>query len=100
MWYSRYNDLSQKVSSLAQYVDNNWDDLDEETRDFLCELFDFSTEVTKDVSVSVTYNLSVTAPRGFDWDDLNVEVSDDVTITNSEVTLDTCYADVEDIDVD
>ena len=86
----RWNDLvslRRKVSELEDYLDENWDNIDEEVRDQLCELFGIDQEVTKTVNVTITGSLEITAPRGYDWDNIenDIEIDGSVRITNSDL---------------
>jgi len=87
----RWNELSEfrnKVTKLETYLDDNWDSIDEEVRDELCEIFDIEQEVTKTISIMVKGTIEITAPRGYDWDnienDLNPSV--EVSIDNSDLS--------------
>jgi hypothetical protein len=86
----RSNELSEfrnKVTKLEKYLDDNWDDIDEEVRDELCEIFDIEQEVTKTISIMVKGTIEITAPRGYDWDNIEHDLNPcvDVEISNSEL---------------
>jgi len=86
----RWNDLRDfrsRVDKLEEYLDENWDSIDEEVRDFLCETFKIDQEVTKTVNVTITGSLDITAPRGYDWDNIeeDIEIDGSVRITNSDL---------------
>jgi hypothetical protein len=86
----RWNDLRDfrsRVDKLEEYLDENWDSIDEEVRDFLCETFKIDQEVTKTVNITITGSLDITAPRGYDWDNIeeDIEIDGSVRITNSDL---------------
>jgi hypothetical protein len=86
-YYERLTTANRKVSSLEDYLDENWDDIDGEIREKLCEIFDIEDTVTKTVSITITGTLEVTAPRGYDWDNIDddLEITADARVTNSEL---------------
>ena len=86
-YYERLNTANRKAISLEEYLDENWDDIDGEIREKLCEIFDIEDTVTKTVSITITGTLEVTAPRGYDWDDIenDLEITADARVTNSEL---------------
>jgi len=86
-WYVKWQELSRKVGKLETYLDDNWDSIDEEVRDELCEIFGIEATVTRTVNITITGTLEVTAPRGYDWDDIenDLEITADARVTNSEL---------------
>jgi hypothetical protein len=80
---SKLNTLRMKVSRLEEYLDENWDTMHEGTREELCEMFDIEQEVTKTITITVSGTVEVTAPRGFDWDNLDDTLNVDVSVTGS-----------------
>jgi chromosome segregation ATPase len=82
------SDLKSKVSELEEYLDENWDDIDEEVRDKLCEIFGIEAEVTKTIKISVSGTVEITAPRGYDWDNIenDIDLNCETIINNSELT--------------
>jgi len=101
-YYQSLSEANRKVGKLETYLDDNWNDLDEEVRDELCEIFGIEAEVTKTVSITITGSLEVTAPRGYDWDDIesDLNITADATITNSDLE-DAMYGfDISDTEVD
>lgn len=80
--------LERKVSQLEEYLDENWDDIDEEIREKLCEIFDIEQEVTKTVTITVTGTVEITAPRGYDWSaiDNDIDLNCETIINNSDLT--------------
>jgi hypothetical protein len=101
-WYSKWQDLSRKRSKLEDYLDENWDSIDEEVRDELCEIFGIEQEVTKTVNITITGSLEVTAPRGYDWDSIenDLEIDGSVRITNSDLDEASYGFDVSDTEVE
>lgn len=81
------SDFRNKVSKLEDYLDENWDSIDEEVRDELCDIFGIDQEVTKTVNVTITGSLDITAPRGYDWDNIenDIEIDGTVSINNSDL---------------
>jgi hypothetical protein len=79
--------LEGKVSELEDYLDENWDDIDEDLREKLCEIFRIDQEVTKTVNITITGSLEITAPRGYDWDNIenDLDIDGSVSITNSDL---------------
>jgi len=86
-WYVKWQELIRKVTKLETFLDDNWNDIDEEVRDELCEIFDIEAEVTKTVNITITGSLEVTAPRGYDWDDIesDLNITAEATVTNSDL---------------
>lgn len=86
-WYVKWQELSRKVGKLEDYLDDNWSDIDEEVRNELCEIFGIEDTVTRTVNITITGTLEVTAPRGYDWDDIenDLDITADATITNSDL---------------
>jgi len=86
-YYQSLSEANRKVSKLETYLDDNWDDIDEEIREKLCEIFDIEDTVTRTVNITITGTLEVTAPRGYDWDNIenDLEITADATITNSDL---------------
>jgi hypothetical protein len=82
------SELKAKVSKLEDYLDENWSDIDEEVRDELCEIFDIEGEVTKTIKISVTGTVEITAPRGYDWDNIenDIDLNCETIINNSDLT--------------
>ena len=82
------SELKAKVSKLEDYLDENWADIDEEVRDELCEIFDIEAETTKTIKITVTGTVEITAPRGYDWDniDSDIDLNCETIINNSELT--------------
>ena len=100
-YYSRLRKEQNKVTKLEEYLDENWDDIDEEVRDELCEIFDISAEITKTVNITITGTVEVTAPRGYDWDDIENALSVDVSVDgNSDMELDSFSVDDLEIQAD
>ena len=86
--YEEIATLTRKISKLETYLDDNWDDIDEEVRDELCEIFEIEGEVTKTIKITVTGTVEITAPRGYDWDNIenDIDLNCETIINNSELT--------------
>jgi predicted nuclease with TOPRIM domain len=63
-------ELESKVEQLEEYLDENWDSLDDHAES-IAEIFGIDTEVEKEVSVSISGTMTIKAPRSYDWDDLS-----------------------------
>ena len=76
-----------KASDVEEYLDENWDDIDEEVREKLCDIFGIEDRVTKTVTITITGTIDISAPRGYDWDnigeDLNYDL--DISVENSDL---------------
>ena len=79
--------LASQISSLTDYLDENWDDIDEEVREKLCDIFGIDERVTKYVTIEIKGTIEISAPRGYDWDnisdDLNYDI--DIIVENSDL---------------
>jgi hypothetical protein len=86
-WYEKYRELNRKRDKVEEFLDENWSDLDEEVRDELCEIFGIEAEVTKTVNIMVKGTIDITAPRGYDWDNIENDLNPcvEVSIDNSEL---------------
>jgi len=87
----RWNDLvslRSKVSELEDYLDENWNDIDEEVREKLCDIFGIEQEVTKTIKITVEGTIDITAPRGYDWDNIENDINPcvEVSIDNRELS--------------
>jgi hypothetical protein len=82
------SDLKSKVSELEEYLDENWDSIDEEVRDKLCDIFGIEGEVTKTIKITVSGTVEITAPRGYDWDNIgdDIDLNCETIINNNELT--------------
>ena len=79
-WYSKYCEEKLKATKLEDYLDENWESVDEEVRDELCSIFGIEDTVTKTVNITITGTIDVTAPRGYDWDYVENDLSIDSTV--------------------
>ena len=89
-----WNDLERKKDKLEEYLDENWDSLDDHA-EAIAEIFDISTDVEKEVEVTISGTMTIKAPRSFDWDDLRH--------TSFEVSIDTHWSNefsIENYDLD
>ena len=79
--------LEGRVSKLEEYLDENWSDIDEDLRDELCSIFNIEAEVTKTIKITVEGTIEITAPRGYDWDNIDSDLNPcvEVEISNSEL---------------
>jgi len=79
--------LASQISSLTDYLDENWDSIDEEVREKLCDIFGIDERVTKYVTIEIKGTIEISAPRGYDWDnisdDLNYDI--DIIVENSDL---------------
>jgi predicted nuclease with TOPRIM domain len=90
-WWS---DLERKKDRLEEYLDENWDSLDDHAEE-IAKIFDIDTEVEKEVEVTISGTMTIKAPRSFDWDDLSY--------TSFEVSIDTHWSNdfsIESYDLD
>lgn len=94
--------LENRVGELEEYLDENWDDIDEEVREKLCEIFRIDQEVTKTVNVTITGSLDITAPRGYDWDNIenDLDIDGSVGINNSDLDASGYGFSVDDTEVE
>jgi len=81
------SDFRSKVSELEEYLDENWDNIDEDLRDKLCEIFNIEQEVTKTVTISITGTIDITAPRGYDWDNIENDIDPCVEVNITDTDL-------------
>jgi len=72
-----------KKSEVEEYLDENWDNIDEEVREKLCEIFEIEQTVEKEVTISMTGTITVTAPRGYDWSNIDSDIDFDVDVSVS-----------------
>ena len=89
-----WRNLERQKDKLEEYLDENWDSLDDHA-ETIAEIFDISTEVEKEVEVSISGTMTIKAPRSFDWDDLSY--------TSFEVSIDTHWSNefsIENYDLD
>jgi predicted nuclease with TOPRIM domain len=89
-----WTDLERKKDRLEEYLDENWDSLDDHAEE-IAKIFDIDTEVEKEVEVSISGTMTIKAPRSFDWDDLSY--------TSFEVSIDTHWSNgfsIESYDLD
>jgi hypothetical protein len=67
----RWRALQNKIKSVSDWIDENLDSLSKDQIEELCDLLDLENSTTKTVTVSVEFSVEVTAPRGFEFDDLS-----------------------------
>ena len=67
----RLIDWEYKAEQLEEWLNEEGDSLTKRQVEEICEIFGFSTEVTKTVTVEVQFELEITAPREFDFRDLD-----------------------------
>lgn len=90
--------LEAKVEQLTEYLDDNWEDIEAER---VAEIMGIESEVEKEVQVEISGTMTIKAPRGFDFDDLN-HISFDVSIDttwSSDFTIESYDLDVTSTDV-
>lgn len=71
---------TRRVTEVEDYLDENWEDIDEEVREKLCDLFGIDPRVTKSVTVTITGTIDISAPRGYDWDNIGEDLNYDLDI--------------------
>lgn len=92
------SNLEAKVERLTEYLDENWDDIEAEQ---VADIMGIESEVEKEVQVEISGTMTIKAPRGFDFDDLN-HISFDVSIDttwSSDFTIESYDLDVNSTDV-
>jgi hypothetical protein len=67
----RLIDWEYKAEKLEEWLDEEGDSLTKRQIDEICEIFDFDTEITKTITVEASFELEITAERGFSFDDLD-----------------------------
>jgi len=95
-----WTDLERKKDRLEEYLDENWDSLDDHAEE-IAKIFDISTEVEKEVEVTISGTMTIKAPRSYDWDDLqhtSFEVSIETHWSN-EFSIESYDLDVNDTNV-
>lgn len=80
---SEVSTLEGRVSELEEYLDENWDDIDDEVRGKLCQIFRIEETVEREVTISMSGSVTVTAPRGYNWDNIDDDIDFDVTVSVS-----------------
>lgn len=89
-YQDRLREVRNQFEQLESFLDDNWDDLDESTRSSICNILGIEESVTKTVNVTITGTIDITAPRGYDWDnissDLNYNI--DISLENSDLEQD------------
>ena len=88
-WREKFYELDSKRDRLIDYLDENWNDIDEEVRDELCLIFEIDNEVEKSVTISMTGTITIRAPRGYDWDNIDSDLDVDVSVDLNNSDLDT-----------
>ena len=92
------SELETKVEQLTEYLDEDWDNIEAEK---VAEIMGIESEVEKEVQVEISGTMTIKAPRGFDFDDLN-HISFDVSIDttwSSDFTIESYDLDVNSTDV-
>ena len=69
-WLGKYKENQAKIDNLEEYVTENFDYIDENVAQELIDIFGFEITKDYDVTVTVTFSGTVTAPLNFDMDDL------------------------------
>ncbi|NBW11611.1 MAG: hypothetical protein EBR82_26630 [Caulobacteraceae bacterium] len=78
-----HSKLANQVSDLTDYLDENWNSIDEEVREKLCDIFGIDEEVTKYVTIKIEGSVEVKAPRGYDWDSVYDDINYDLSLSYS-----------------
>lgn len=79
--------LKDRVTSLEEYLDENWADIDEDLREKLCDIFDIEREVTKTFRITIEGTIEITGPLGYNWDSIDEDINPtvEVDINNSDL---------------
>ena len=64
-------DWEYKAEKLEEWLEEEGDSLTKRQVEEICEIFGWDNEVTKTVTVSVEFELEISAERGFDWTNLD-----------------------------
>ena len=67
----RLIDWEYKAEKLEEWIDEEGDSLTKRQVDEICEIFNFDTEITKTITVEASFEIEITAPRGFAFDELD-----------------------------
>ncbi len=68
---TRLIDWEYKAEKLEEWLEEEGDSLTKRQVEEICDIFGWDNEVTKTVTVSVEFELEITAERGFDWTNLD-----------------------------
>jgi hypothetical protein len=98
----RADKFSGMRAELEDYLDENWSDIDEEVRSELCRIFGIDEQVEKSVEITIKGSITITAPRGYDWDNIenDLDIDGSVSITNSDLDEYGYGFSVDDVDVE
>lgn len=69
-WRDRYNTRMNQIDSLEAYIKENFDYIDENVSQEIVDIFGFNITKDYDVTITVTFSGTVSAPLNFDMDDL------------------------------
>ena len=64
-------DWEYKAEKLEEWLDEEGDSLTKRQVDEICEIFNFDTEITKTITVEASFEIEITAPRGFTFEDID-----------------------------
>ena len=99
----RNREYERKIEAAEEWIDGEGDNLTERQVEELCEALGIENEITKTVRVDVQFTLEITAPRTFDWDNLD-DSSFSVSIERAgygdEWSIDSTDEDITDVSVD
>lgn len=63
--------LQDKIDSVDEWITEQADDLTDRQVEELCDLLGLDNEITKTITVEASFEVEITAPRSFDFDDIN-----------------------------
>lgn len=69
-WRDKYNARMTQIDSLEAYIKENFDYIDENVSQEIVDIFAFEITKDYDVTITVTFSGTVSAPLNFDMDDL------------------------------
>lgn len=61
----------EKIDSVGEWIDEELGNLTPRQVEELCDLLGLDSEITKTITVEASFEVEITAPRSFDFDDIN-----------------------------
>ena len=94
--------LQDKIDSVGEWIDEELGNLTPRQVEELCDLLGLDSTITKTVKVEVSFSVEITAPRGFDFDDISTyDLSPSIEATSSnEWEIEDYEADINDLSVE
>ena len=86
-WRGKALGYSDKIASLEEYIKDNFDYIDEDVSQSIVDIFGLSITKEYDVTVTVTFSGTVSAPLNYDMDSLDSDLSASLDVSS--------YGDVE-----